>query len=86
MTLWPLTLWSTIVTTPWRHDIMTPMPKETTGPRGGKTTMTETGLVRKTIWLHTEEAEELRRHSYEERRSESELVREAVRQFFKIPD
>jgi hypothetical protein len=48
--------------------------------------MTETGLVRKTIWLHTEEAEELRRRSYEERRSESELVREAVRQFFKIPD
>jgi Ribbon-helix-helix protein, copG family len=48
--------------------------------------MTETGLVRKTIWLHEDEAEALRRHAYEERRSESELVREAVRRFFAIPD
>lgn len=62
------------------------MPKETIGPRGGKTTFTETGLARKTVWLHVDEAEELRRRAYEERRSESEIVREALRRLFGIPD
>ena len=62
------------------------MAKDRIGPRGGKTTKTETGLVRKTIWLHEDEAEALRRQAFEDRRSESEIVREALRQLLKVPD
>lgn len=62
------------------------MSKENTGPRGGKTTITETGLVRKTIWLHTDEAEALRRRAFDDRRSESEIVREALRLLLELPD
>lgn len=62
------------------------MSDDLQGPRGGKTTMTETGLVRKTIWFHRDEAEELRRRAFDERRSESEIVREAVRRILGLPD
>ena len=65
---------------------MTPMPKDTIGPRGGKTTMTETGLVRKTIYFHVDEAESLRLKAFEDRRTESEIVREALRKFLGISD
>jgi hypothetical protein len=62
------------------------MSRESLGPRGGKTTMTETGLVRKTIYFHTDEAEILRLKAFEDRRSESEIVREALRKLLNIPD
>lgn len=62
------------------------MPKERIGPRGGKTTVTDSGMVRKTIWLHEDEAEGLRRRAFEERRGESEIMREALRRFLDIPD
>ena len=62
------------------------MPKERTGPRGGKTTVTDSGLVRKTIWLHEDEAEELRKRAFEERKGESEIVREALRRLLGLPD
>lgn len=45
--------------------------------------ITKTG-VRKTIWFHRDEAEALRRAAFEERRKESEIVREAVREFLGI--
>ena len=63
-------------------------PKKKTipkGPRGGETTV-EPGMVRKTLWLHGDEADALREKAYQERRAESEIVREALRGFLGIED
>lgn len=43
-------------------------------------------LVRKAVYLHRDEAEALRLRAFNDRRSESSLVREALRRFLKIPD
>lgn len=43
-------------------------------------------LVRKAVYLHRDEAETLRLQAFKERRSESALVREALRRFLKMPD
>lgn len=56
------------------------------GPRGGETTVTKSGMVRKTIWLNGDEAEALRERAYRERRSESEIVRESLRAYLGIED
>jgi hypothetical protein len=42
--------------------------------------------VKKTIWFHEDEAEKLRTRAFKERRSESSLVREAVRLFLRMED
>lgn len=47
--------------------------------------ITTTG-VKKTIWFHEDEAEALRRRAFEKRRSESSIVREALRAFLEIED
>jgi len=47
--------------------------------------ITKTG-VRKAIWFHLDEAEALRKAAYEQRRKESEIVREAVRRYLGIED
>jgi hypothetical protein len=39
-----------------------------------------------TIWFHADEAEALRVAAFEQRRKESEIVREAVRRFLGIED
>ena len=65
---------------------MRPNTTRPTGPRGGETTVTKSGMVRKTIWLHGEEAESLRLRAFEERRAESEIVRAALRQYLGIED
>lgn len=57
-----------------------------TGPRGGLTTVTKSGMVRKTLWLHADESEALRVRAFKDRRSESELMREALRRFLKVED
>lgn len=65
------------------------MAKKTTpqrGPRGGETTVSKSGMVRKTIWLHGDEAEALREKAYRERRAESDIMREALRQLLGIED
>jgi hypothetical protein len=65
------------------------MPRKDTdpkGPRGGETTVTKSGMIRKTIWLHGDEAEALRDRAYRNRRTESELVREALRAYLGIED
>jgi hypothetical protein len=41
-------------------------------------------LVRKAVYLHKDEAEALRLQAFKLRRSESSLVREALRRFLKI--
>lgn len=52
------------------------------GPRGGRTTITAGGLVKKNLWMPRKMADQLRRRAYEERRTEAEIVREALRRFF----
>ncbi len=42
--------------------------------------------VKKTIWFHEDEAEALRERAFKERRSESAIVREAVRRLLGIQD
>lgn len=45
----------------------------------------ETG-VKKSIWLHRDEAEALRLKAFQERRSEASIVREALRRLLGIED
>jgi hypothetical protein len=56
------------------------------GPRGGRTTVSASGMVRKTLWLHADEAESLREKAYRERRAESDIMREALRRLLGIED
>ena len=48
--------------------------------------MSASGMVRKTLWLHGDEAEALRERAYKERRPESEIMREALRRLLGIED
>lgn len=58
------------------------MARQPAGPKGGKTTRTPGGLVRKSMLLTEKLSEELREHAHRERRSESEIVREALEDYF----
>lgn len=51
----------------------------------GKSGLIKTG-VKKTIWLHRDEAETLRRRAFDERRSEASIIRQALRRHLKIED
>jgi hypothetical protein len=53
--------------------------QERVGPRGGTTTLTKSGMVRKNFWLPVDEAEELRLKAFQERRSEADIIRAALR-------
>lgn len=64
---------------------MAEKPPPLKGPRGGETTR-KPGRVKKTVWLHEDEAEELRRAAYELYRSEASLIREAIRRYFSLED
>ena len=54
-------------------------PPPPTGPRGGTTTITRSGMVKKNLWIPADEAEALRRKAFDERRSEADIVREGLR-------
>jgi hypothetical protein len=43
-------------------------------------------VVRKTVYLHPDEAEAVRPRTFKERRTESALIREAIRRRLKIED
>ena len=47
--------------------------------------LTKTG-VKKTLWLHEDEAESLRSRAFHDRRSEASIIREALRKFLKLED
>ena len=47
--------------------------------------LTKTG-VKKTIWLHEDEAESLRNRAFHDRRSEASIIREALRIFLDLED
>ena len=55
------------------------------GPRGGETTRKH-GQVKKTVWLHDDEADRVRKAAYEEFRSEASIIGEAIRRYFAIED
>lgn len=42
--------------------------------------------VKKSLWLHRDEAEALRVRAFEDRRSEASILREALRRFLDIED
>lgn len=52
------------------------------GPRGGVTTRTAAGLVRKSFFLAPAEDGALRLAAFTERRSEASIIRELVRRHF----
>ena len=56
------------------------------GPQGDRTTRTKSEMLRKTLWLHVDEAEALRDAAYRERRTESAVMREALRWLLGIED
>jgi hypothetical protein len=58
----------------------------TTGPRGGKTTVTKSGLARKTFALNLDEVRALRKDAYEQERTETDIVRTALRHYLDIED
>jgi hypothetical protein len=52
------------------------------GPRGGRTTVTASGLVRTTVHLTEREHAYLREKGYRERRTISEIIREVLGEHF----
>jgi len=54
-------------------------------PRG-ETTISKTGMIRKTLRLHEEEAEALRNRAFKERRTEAEILREGLRRILGLED
>ena len=53
--------------------------KQPVGPRGGTTTVTKSGMVKKNLWIPRDEAEALREKAFHERRSEADIIREGLR-------
>ena len=69
-----------------RKSYTTAMPRDRReDARQEKAGVTERG-VKKTIWFHEDEAEALRLLAFKARRSESAIVREAVRKLLGIED
>jgi hypothetical protein len=60
--------------------------RPTEGPRGGKTTVTKSGLIRAVVYLHPDEREALRRTAFEEDRPASEIMREALRRHLRLEE
>ncbi len=54
-------------------------------PRG-TTTRSPSGLVKKTFWFNQDEADRLRLEAFRQEVSQADLVRQAVRLMFKMPD
>jgi hypothetical protein len=46
----------------------------------------ERPVLRKTVFLHPDEWEAVRERAYRERRTESSVVRQAIRRFLKLED
>ncbi len=48
--------------------------------------MSKTGMIKKTLWLHQDEAEALRNRAFQERRTESDIIREGLRRILGLED
>ena len=62
------------------------MAEKALGPRGGETTVSKTGMLKKTLWLHPDEAEALRVKAFNERRTEADILREGLRRVLGLED
>jgi hypothetical protein len=62
------------------------MSEKRKGPRGGETTISKTGMIRMTLWLHEDEAEALRQKAFKERRTQAEILREGLRRMLDLED
>lgn len=60
--------------------------KPSSGPRGGKTTVTKGGLIRVVIYLSSEERKALKQAALDREMPASEVVREALRNFLNLED
>ena len=58
----------------------------TEGPRGGKTTVTKSGLIRVVVYLHPDERKALKLAAVEQDCSGSDIMRQALREFLDIED
>lgn len=58
----------------------------TEGPRGGKTTVTKSGLIRTVVYLHRDERRALKMAAAERDIAASEVMREALRAYLGIED
>lgn len=60
-------------------------PENPRGPRGGKTTVSADGaLIRKTFYIDRDVEDALRDEAHRSRRTEAEIVREALRERYGI--
>lgn len=59
-------------------------PAPLLGPRGGETTVTPGGLTRVSTYLEPEERSAVRQRAFEEERSISDVIRSAIRYYFKL--
>jgi hypothetical protein len=62
------------------------MTKDRKGPKGGESTIYESGLLRKTVYFYPEEWAAIRKAAYEEDKNYTEVIREAVRAYFSIDE
>ena len=58
----------------------------TEGPRGGKTTVTKSGLIRTVVYLHQDERKALKLAAADRDIPASEIMREALRRYLEIED
>jgi hypothetical protein len=56
------------------------------GPRGGTTTVYESGLLRKTCYFYPEEWEAIRKAAFEQGASYADVIRAAVRDYLDVED
>jgi hypothetical protein len=56
---------------------------EDRGPKGGTTTLTASGMVKKNLWVTRSMAERLREEAYQRRTSEAEIIRQALTRHFR---
>lgn len=57
---------------------------EEKGPRGGTTTLTPSGMVKKNLWVTRSMAERLRQEAFQRRVSEAAIIREALTRHFRV--
>lgn len=60
--------------------------KPKAGPRGGTSTVYESGLLRKTVYFNPDEWEAIRLRAFKDGASYAEVVRAAVRRYLKVED
>jgi hypothetical protein len=68
----------------WRKAI--PMTRDKKGPKGGESTVYESGLLRKTCYFYPDEWEAIRAAAFKGEASYADVIRAAVRSYLNIDD